>query len=531
MRRSAVSLCSALTLCSTLTLSFALLTAACGSRAGLLSREDALEPSADTPMDLPTDLPPADPLVEFPSIEETASVPDPAQAPEPRPREDAYGDDPTPECDLAAPSLDTLLERVLSDVMAQPAEDRSSLRYVSASFSLPKYCRMDTSVNVVADAMPLLLNSLSLTQTAAGAEPLDGAEGLLRIDLREMGWDRPIRIDEREHTDGWEALGAGAAQSVALRGPEADALFDALGTRTPLLHAHDLSRAALRADLYYALLESPQTLGELRSAVGIPPELQGEPNAYWRAVTTDSKVSRQDRVVLRYRGEAGSPLFWHTLDRRPEAAADSAFIDPLAREGDESSVMYTLPNGLPAYFLAAADGRRLDESSILVDFYEDDFVPRTAPSCVRCHSDGGVLPVVDELRAYAATDPNGRFGSQELALIDEVYPPQKDLDALIEADRRRVEDARARLGVPRAGSRLPLDELVTHYALDLAPAFAAAELFTSPAELERRRGELPGPLRVLTSVGSLSRQSFNATYREALCALTREARNQPVECP
>ncbi len=482
--------------------------------------DNATEPSSDPPF----------PLTPFPSIEETARVPDPAPAPDPRPRENAYGNDPTPECALFAPSLDALLERIVADVMAQPAEDRPFLRYVSASFSLPTYCRMDTSVNVVADAMPLLLNSLSLTQSAASAQALDGDEGLLRIDVREMGWDRPIRVGEREHTDGWEALSTSAAQSVALRGPEADALFEALGTRTPLLHAHDLARAALSAGVYYALLDSPQTLSELRSAVGIPPELEGEPNAYWRAVTTDSGVSRQDRVVLRYRGEAGSPLFWRTLDRRPEAAPDSAFIDPLAREGDESSVVYTLPNGLPAYFLAAADGSRLDESSILVDFNEDDFVPRTAPSCVRCHSDGGVLRVVDELRAYAATDPNGRFDAQERALLAEVYPAQKDLDRLIEADRRRVDDARARLGVPRSINRLPLDELVMSYALDLAPAYAAAELFTSAEELERRRSELPGPLRVLTSVGNLGRQSFNETYREALCALTREARNQPVDC-
>lgn len=503
-------------------LSLALWPAACGSRAGLSALDVDNDPS------VPAE--PAATLVMFPSIEETAAVPDPAQPPDPRPREDGFGDRLSRECELAAPTLDAVLERILSDAMAQPPEDRPFLRYVNAAFALPRYCRMDTAVNVVADEMLLLLNSLSLTQSAAAALALDGDEGLLRIDLRQMGWDRAIGVNEREHADGWEALSAVAAQSVVLSGPEADALSEELGTRTPVLHAHDLARAALSAGAYYALLDAPETLDELRSAVGIPPELHSEPNAYWRAVTTDSAVSRQDRVVLRYRGAVGSPLFWHTLDRRPEAATGSAFVDPLARDGDESSVVYTLPNGLPAYFLAGSDGRRLDESGVLVDFYEDDFVPRTAPSCVRCHSDGGVLPVVDELRAYAATDPNGRFDARDLVLLAEVYPPQKDLDALIEADRRRVEDARARLGVPRAASGPPLGELVLQYAYDLDPARAAAELFISPAELERRARELSGSLRVLTSVGSLSRQSFNESYREALCVLSRDARNQPVEC-
>jgi hypothetical protein len=435
------------------------------------------------------------------------------------------------ECALAVPSLDTVLARIQADVLEQPAADRPFLRYLSAAFSLPSYCRTDTAVNVLADALPLLLNSLSLTQQAASARSLPGEEMLLRIDLREMRWDRPLSIGGREHADGWEALAASAGQSVALRGPEADALLAELGTRTPLLHGHDFASAALAAGVYYALLDAPQTLEELRRAVGIPPELDAEPNAYWRAVTTASAVSRQDRVVLRYRGPTGSPLFWHTLDVGPEAAADRAFVDPLARAGDESSVVYTLPNGLPAYFLAAADGRRLDESHVLFDASEDDFVPRTAPSCVRCHSDGGVLRVVDELRAYAATDPNGRFGSRERALLAEVYPSQQDLDALIDADRRRVEDARARLGVPAASKDAPFGDLAMQYSQDLEPALGAAELFVSLEELESRRHELPGPLRVLSSVGSLGRQSFNEAYREALCVLSRAGRNQPVDCP
>lgn len=498
----------------TVALALGALLSACGSRTGLSTPDEdsTEEPSAA--------------LVTFPSIEEATAVAEPAVPPSPRPREDGLRDG---DCELTAPSLDAVLERIQADVLAQPAADRAFQRYISAAFSFPRYCRADTASHVVADALPLLLNSLSLTQSAASARPVDGDEALLRIDLREMGWDRPIRIDAREHANGWDALSANAPQAVAWRGPEADALLEQLGTRTPLLHAHDLARAALQASVYYALLDTPQTLGELQGALGIPPELEDEPNAYWRAVTTQSRVSRQDRVLLRYRGTVDGPLFWLTLDRRPDTASDGAFVAPLARDGDESSVVYTLPNGLPAYFLAAADGSRLDESHVLVDTNELDFVPRTAPSCMRCHSGPGVLPAIDELRAYAATDPNGRFSPRERALLAEVYPSQDDLDALFEADRRRIESAQARLGVPRVVS--PLEDLAAMQSHDLLPASAAAELFVSLAELERRRDELPGPLRVLTSLGSLSRQSFNEAYHAALCVLSRDARNQPVDCP
>jgi hypothetical protein len=494
-----------------------LLLLACGSRTGLVALDDSSlgEPSAA--------------LVPFPSIAEATAVGEPAPAPGLRPRENGF-DESGDACELAPASLDAVLARIQADAQARPASDRPFSRYVSAAFAVPGYCRVDSAVNLVADALPLLLNSLSLTRNTASAAPLDGGEALLRIDLRDMGWNRPIRVGGVEHADGWEALSASAATSVALRGPEADALLEQLGTRVPLLHAHDLVRAALGADAYYALLDSPATLGELRTTLDIPPELEAEPNAYWRAITTTSRISRQDRVVLRYRGNPGAPLFWHTLDRGPDAASATALADPLGREGEESSVLYTLPNGLPAYFLADSDGRRLSESRVLIDTSERDFVPRTAPSCMRCHSESGVIPVQDELRAYAATDPNGRFSTRELALLAEVYPAQAELDALMEADRRRVEDARARLGVPHsAGSAL--DELVLSHSRDLYPALAAADLFVSTAELSSRRSELPGPMRVLTSLGSVSRESFDEVYHEALCTLLREAKNQPVDCP
>lgn len=147
-----------------------------------------------------------------------------------------------------------------------------------------------------------------------------------------------------------------------------------------------------------------------------------------------------------------------------------AFVDPLTRQGDESAVLYTLPNGLPAYFLADANGRRRDQSSVLIDTSQDDFVPRTAPSCVRCHSSNGVIQLVDEL-------------------------------------------------------------LLGAYDGDLRVEDAAAELFVSPTELRDRRRDLPGPLRVLTSLGSLDRESFSAAYGEALCALSSGWRNVPVDCP
>lgn len=73
--------------------------------------------------------------------------------------------------------------------------------------------------------------------------------------------------------------------------------------------------------------------------------------------------------------------------------------------------------------------------------------------------------------------------------------------------------------------------LLDAYDRDLRPEDAAAELFVSTTELSERRRELPGPVRVLTSLGSLDRESFNGVYREALCTLSVAWRNRPLDCP
>jgi hypothetical protein len=502
--------------------------AACGSRAGLFGSDgtDPALPSAGGAVGGDSAH-----SVEFPSLAEISAVPPPSAAPDARlaavPSDAISGD----ECELVPPSLDALLARIEADVLAQPAPDRRFLRYVGTGSLFASYCDAGRALDATADALPLLLNSLSLSPYPARAQLIEADPGLLRIDLRELTWNRPLSVGGHDYADGWEVLGAFAPQALALRGAEADALFEQLGTHTAFLQAQDLVRGALSADAYYALLGAPQSIDELRAALRIPSDLDQEPNAYWRAMTTHSVVSRQERLVLRYRARVDGPLFWRTLDRLPETAAGGAFLDPLTREGDESSAVYALPNGLPAYFLADGSGRRINESRVLLDTGEDDFVPHTAPSCVRCHSDAGVLPVTDELRPYAATDPNGRFDGRQRALIAEVYPTQSALDALFQADGRRIEDARVRAGVPRSNTSSPLQDLLNRDSYDLRPDLVAAELFVSPAALRDRRRELPGALRVLLGTGNLGRASFNEVYHEAICTLSKDWRNQPLDCP
>jgi hypothetical protein len=60
---------------------------------------------------------------------------------------------------------------------------------------------------------------------------------------------------------------------------------------------------------------------------------------------------------------------------------------------------------------------------------------------------------------------------------------------------------------------------------------AAAELFVSVAELETRSRELPGPLRLIASLGAVGRASYAGVHREALCVVSQSWRNRPTDCP
>ena len=93
----------------------------------------------------------------------------------------------------------------------------------------------------------------------------------------------------------------------------------------------------------------------------------------------------------------------------------------------------------------------------------------------------------------------------------------------------RFAAASLRAGAPRYGGIAP--DLLRLPDRDLTLESAAAELFVSSSELRERRLELPGPVRVLTSLGSLDRASFSAVYGEALCALSVSWRNRPADCP
>ncbi|HTV17311.1 MAG TPA: hypothetical protein VMG12_01530, partial [Polyangiaceae bacterium] len=328
-----------------------------------------------------------------------------------------------PLCDARPFSLDRSLRALVDDLSRLSADEAPFTRYVSVGYRRTIDCEEGEQAARSGQAdLALLLNLTSASSVITVPTPVPSAQNaLLRIDLRQLGWARQFVVDGATYSDGWEAIAAQSPLALELRGSEADVLRIGLSTSYPLLSFSDLLSRSTQGELYYELVDMPDTFAELAARMGVP--LDEPAGAGWlRGNTTASRISRQQRGAARYRGgSTDAPLFWLALDYAPETALPGVFLDPLTLQADSRAALFTLPNGFLGFFAAGRDGLRLAESPLMMDANQPDFVARNAVSCMSCHA-GGPIGVSDEVRAFVATNPGGRFDADDIDAVDAAYP-------------------------------------------------------------------------------------------------------------
>jgi hypothetical protein len=129
------------------------------------------------------------------------------------------------------------------------------------------------------------------------------------------------------------------------------------------------------------------------------------------------------------------------------------------------------------------------------------------------------------------TNPRG-FDSQTFTLLERVYAPQAELDALIASDSELHIAASERAGVVSNGPD-PLSYVYRQFEQELLPLpRVAAELGMTPEELGAQLPLLGGPLQALQEPGgSISRAALDEAYSSTWCILHPADRNRPVSCP
>jgi formylglycine-generating enzyme required for sulfatase activity len=190
------------------------------------------------------------------------------------------------------------------------------------------------------------------------------------------------------------------------------------------------------------------------------------------------------------RHESPFGAYWKSFDFSSNQGDQNIFANPLFFKAAGGEMVFHLPNGMQAYFIANAEGRRIDAAPIDIvsdRTHPEEPVVRNGISCMGCHY-AGMKTFKDEVRDVILASTASAF-DRERALA--LYPQQAELDRLLQRDAERFSGAVvAAGGKPTLDHRTePVNALARKFGADVPAVQAAAESgLELPAFLDRLRG-------------------------------------------
>jgi tetratricopeptide (TPR) repeat protein len=398
-----------------------------------------------------------------------------------------------------------MVDAIRADLDRANPRDRPFLRY----FTLTHLANAGLSGDELASfrhGLAKLVNSLSWGKRIVVPERVDEAGTILRVDLRDYQWN--------ERT--WERIVARNPYGVRYDHAAAEACRDAARCDLPYVRGDWFVAAAARPPLYHGILELPTSERELEKLLRVEVKENVRQERALRAGFNGSGVSRNNRLIERH--ESGSTVYWKSYDFAGNTGRQNLFAHPLGPGDDPASfqhdggeIIFTLPNGLHAFFLTDAQGRRIDKgpTAIVSDPRRPDRAVENGLSCMSCHQ-RGIIVKADQVRGHverniAAFTP----GAAETILA--LYPATDRMAALMRADAQRFQEAVLKTGAPLSATE-PINALATRFEAELDLPLVAAEAGLTPPELLKVLDRQPalakalGPLRV--EGGTVQRQVF-----------------------
>ncbi len=398
-----------------------------------------------------------------------------------------------PKIDREYISYQSILKIVDGDVTKLEAtgEFAKSIRYLTlANFYNQKDASGHYSVpeNRIRDfhfSVSKLLNSLSWKEDIVQPVVVDGTGVLLRFNLDDYEID--LRL--------WERLFGGYPYHVITEDPEQEVLRNKFGS-VPIMRADFFVFAMSQPPFYYEALRLPggQNLPnadiELEQRMGITYENAiVDPRAV-RAGFQRSNVSQGNRVIERLPLPGKGGYFWKSYDFDPnrvnEIGGDlfraplGPIRSPLSNDPnlkfshDGGEIIFSLPNGLQAYFLTNRDGARIDEGPIEVvtDISRSDGKIINGISCMACHNEGMLSAGVrDEVKGLAS---NLTLSAEGRKALEKIYDDTR-LTEFFQADADRFKAALLQCGTYSGGAepvRMLCDEFKKNlFPWDLSPEF------------------------------------------------------------
>ena len=420
--------------------------------------------------------------------------------------------------DRAFITQNTMLDTIKTHLDTLNVFDRSYARY----FSMAHLYNAGESLDVLADyriALNKLVNNLSWHKTITNLQPIDTNQTIFYIDLRNYEWD--------EHS-AWERIEEEYPYHIAYNAPEQSYLNENLSSlqleissKVPVIHIDWFIANASLPPLYHDILNLPETDFELEQRLGIDVVdnlLNAPGQSVWRAGFSESKVSSNNRVIERHVSPYGA--YWKSYDFAGSVGRQNIFVHPISFIHDGGEVVFSLPNGLQAYYLSNAKSNRLDVApiDIVSNPAASDQRVRNGLSCIGCHTEG-MKTFEDTVRQAIEQTPVTLY-NKEHAL--QLYVEQSVMDALVEGDAKRYKDALEQTGGTIGGIE-PVHRFYETFQKPVTTAHAAAALGLGTETFIQKISENINlqslGLNVFSNQGTIKRDIWTARFQEIVYIL------------
>ena len=368
-------------------------------------------------------------------------------------------------------------------------------------------------------ALSKLVNSLSWGREVIIPQPIDARKTIFYIDLRDYEWE--------VGTNRWTLIETEYPYEIEFNAPTQTALREKLthlreemDCEVPFIHVDWFLATASLPPLYHDILDLPETDRELeeRLEVNVVENLRhAAGKRVWRAGFSDSGVSNHNRVVERHISRYGA--YWKSYDFAGSAGTQNIFTHPLSFTHDGGEVIFNLPNGLQAYYLANVGGRRLDNApiNIVSNPAASDPTVRNGLSCIGCHTEG-MKDFQDTVRGVIQRNTNPPF-NKDRAL--QLYTDKATMDRLVSEDAARYRKALEATGGVFGGIE-PIQRFHEAFQRPLDAAHAAAAVGLETADFLQKIRENVGlqnlGLQVLEN-STMKRDAWRSNFDQVLSVL------------
>jgi hypothetical protein len=195
------------------------------------------------------------------------------------------------------------------DLRNYPPEDQGNLRYFSLTHLHNNPAVSDKDLRMYRAALAKLCNSLSWEPNLVLPEPIDEYRTVYRVTVVKLGWDRD-RLWNRMLTQYPYGLSYDSHSDNAFR-TSADYVYNATGTRLPVIRADWFVANAAQPPLYEAMLRLPTGVNAdkiIEKQLNVDTTHDFLTDREQRAGFNKSNVSEHNRMVARHPASTGA--YW-----------------------------------------------------------------------------------------------------------------------------------------------------------------------------------------------------------------------------